>query len=784
MSSPASSGPAGPHFEGQVGAYYLLALLAGSEVRGLPGCTVDRVLLQGAPESHSLDDVIVDAHDASGKPALLEIQVKRSIDFALSDAVFAAVMAQVAKAVLEPGFPDSRRELAVATSQHSRRIDGPYQDVLAWAREFQDAASFHRRLELPKVANPSMRTFVSTFRTHLKSHGAPDDDEAVWRVLRRFQILVFDFTAKSSSAEDLAKERAIRILPPGEEHKASDLWRLLVERSIQVAASGGDRTREQLQREFADSFQFAPLRRHHEALLRLEEFSRQALDNMDTRVAGVRLSRHAYVRQLLESLDQGRYIDIRGDAGVGKSGLLRYFAEQLSIQSRVIVLSSNWTFLGGWAGMRQALDFNGTCKELLSELSANGGAAIFVDNLDFFREEERPTVITLLREAVHIPGLVVVTTARRSFGTDPRSWLPESALDQLGRTPIISLAELGDADIEELRSAAPQLSQLLTDSHPAREVVRNLFRLSRLAERSASEMLPRTEAEMANKWWRQAGSDGTSGRRERARLLKALAEHSLVSNGAFDSSAIAPEAIDGLVRNETLLELRTDAIVFRHDVFREWAVACLLFEEPDRIDQLPLSNPAPPDLDRAAELLARMRIENAADTDAWLGFLVRVSALGVHASWRRFALLALVRSEASSRALETVAPLLVYDKGALLCEVIRLTMAIDVEPARARFLAAGLDESTLSASMNIPSGLSWFRLTAWLVYRLKDHLPPEAIPDVLKLYSGWLFSFMGGDVISAALVEQIYRWLREIEIAREEHPYWDNPGVFSGAVRG
>lgn len=54
------------------------------------------------------------------------------------------------------------------------------------------------------------------------------------------------------------------------------------------------------------------------------------------------------------------------------------------------------------------MDFHGICRELLSELSANGGGAIFVDNLDSFHVEEMPTVIDLLREAVSIPGMVVV----------------------------------------------------------------------------------------------------------------------------------------------------------------------------------------------------------------------------------------------------------------------------------------------------------------------------------------------------------------------------------------
>ncbi|WP_158945326.1 hypothetical protein [Granulicella sp. S190] len=200
MASPASAAR-GSHFEGQVGAYYLLAMLADAEALGLPRCGISRVRLQGSPEGHSLDDVIVYGRDSQGIPASLEIQVKRSIDFSPSDEVFAAVMVQVAEAVKKPDFWSVRRELAVATSQHSRQIDGPYQDVLTWARELGDAQSFHRRLRLPKVASEPMRRFVSTFGEHLKINNAPHDDQSVWETLRRFQILVFDFGSKSSVAE-------------------------------------------------------------------------------------------------------------------------------------------------------------------------------------------------------------------------------------------------------------------------------------------------------------------------------------------------------------------------------------------------------------------------------------------------------------------------------------------------------------------------------------------------------------------------------------------------------
>src|ERR1019366_2435200 len=193
--SPSSSGPAGSHFEGQVGASYLLCMLVGAEPRCLPGTVIDRVEFQRAAEGCPLDDVIVHAHDVSGNAATLEIQVKRSMTFAPSDEGFQKVVGQIAKASGDVEFWNSRHELGIAISRSSHKIDGPYQDVLTWARQLGDARTFFDRLERPGLANPDMREFVKTFRTHLGAVGTQNDDETVWKVLCRLQIFVYDFTA-------------------------------------------------------------------------------------------------------------------------------------------------------------------------------------------------------------------------------------------------------------------------------------------------------------------------------------------------------------------------------------------------------------------------------------------------------------------------------------------------------------------------------------------------------------------------------------------------------------
>ena len=513
--SPASSGPAGPHFEAQVGASYLVALLMGGEPRGLPGTVIDQVELQRASEGRPLDDVIVHAHDASGATAVLEIQVKREIKFSPADEVFRGVVQQIAAAARRPGFWTSRYELAVATAKTSAKISGPYQDVLTWARQLGSATTFIDRIDRAGSANDSMRTFVQTFRTRLQEADAPHDDETVWGLLRRFQILVYDFTASGSADESRVRDRAALALHPDDVAHAETLSRELVELALRVAAAGGDRTRAALLDDFRRRpFRLAGERRHTSARRRVAEASDDALADIDDTVGGAVLLRHERLAEIRAALDTGRYVEIRGNSGVGKSGLLKHLARQLSAESRLIVLSPVRTTQRGWSHMRAVIEFDGTAPELLADLAQSGGAILFIDNLNRFTEVERLTVIDLVRAASTVPGVSVVATARTGFGDEEMNWLPTDALQRLVRAHPITIGELSDAEISQLRHAAPQLAPLLADGHPAQQVARNLFRLSRLSTRGAANS-QRTEIDMARQWWETA--DGpVNGRRQRA----------------------------------------------------------------------------------------------------------------------------------------------------------------------------------------------------------------------------------------------------------------------------
>ncbi len=780
--NPASSGPAGPHFEGQVGAYYLLSMLIGAEPRGLPGTAIDRIEFQRAAEGRSLDDVIVHAHDRSGDPAVLEIQVKRSITFTPGNSVFREVVGQIIKASRRPDFWNSRYELSIATARTSRKIDGAYQDVLTWARQIGDAATFMARIDRPGSANDDMRTFVRTLKAHLHEAGSSNDGETVWGLLRKLQILVFDFTAQGSACEELAKERTVRALHPDDIARAGSLWTALVELAIRVSASGGDRNRDRVIEELKhQSFRLAGERRYSSAIRILAEASRNALADIGDTVGDVMLTRHQRLAAVHAALENGRYVEIRGDAGVGKSGVLKHFAKQIATEAQVVVLSPGRTTPNGWTAMRAVLGFDGTARDLLIDLAGAGGAILFVDNLDFFSDEERRTVVDLVREASNVPGVAVVATARSSFAVEEANWLPPDALARFGQPEHIVIGELSEPEVDEMRHAAPRLAPLLTANHPARDVTRNLFGLARLASWPGNEPVPRTEVDMAEQWWQTADGRLDGDHRDRARLLTALAEQALLRAEPLDVSDRPARTVDALVASGTLRDLGSDRVAFRHDVLREWAIANLLHSEPAMIERLPLDRPAPAALARGVDLAARMVLEHAADGTGWRLLLERLSRNGTHGSWRRAVLLALVHSEIGPELLTRASSLLLADRAIILCELIRIVMAVDVQPASQVLAAAGVDEPTIPASLNIPSGPCWTRLILWLL-SLGGSLPAAVIPDVVDLYTAWSTGFLGLDPLTPVLVQWLYRWLTEIETTREAGTFRDQHDPFGGEL--
>jgi hypothetical protein len=486
---PAASGPAGPLFEGRVGAFYLLDLLSAGEPRGLPGATTRAAMLQQSAHGRLLDDITIDAVNADGSEAFLDIQAKRTIDFTRSDTNFADVVRRFWATSQKPQFATARYEMAVAIARTSTRIERHCQQVLEWARRLDDAGSFAAHIQRIGFATNEMREFVAVFRHHLIELGAPSDDETIWRLLRRFKILVFDFEAPGSDYDHRARERCRAVLAPDQAAQAASLWSALTDEALSYDAVGGAVGRpalagllgEKYGLRFGDRPDLKPVH------TRLSEAAEQALADIKDSVGGARLSRAEAITQSLEALEDTRVLQIVGASGVGKSGVLKALAQHQRGEGTVLVLAPGRIVGGGWLNMASVIGCGVRLDELFNELGCGGGATLFVDNIDQLDDSDAwLTLRDLLRAVSRCPGWSAVFTVR-SDNEEWRANLP----DELRQSPFATfhIEPLSDTEADVLRAANPALSALLAPNHPARVMARNLFYLSRLVDLSAGETL-------------------------------------------------------------------------------------------------------------------------------------------------------------------------------------------------------------------------------------------------------------------------------------------------------
>jgi hypothetical protein len=789
--SPAGTGAAGSQFEAKVGAFYILAFLSGGEPRGLPGAVVKSVRLQQRASGYPLDDVIVRAKNADGTEATLEIQAKRTLTFTASDDQFNDVVSQVWDASQKSEFQTTRYEMAVALARTTTRIEQACQEVLHWARHLPDGVTFSAHINRNGFSSEGMRDFVRVFRDNLAKAGAPTDDETVWWLLSRLQILVFDFESPGSDYDHRARERCRLALAPEQASRAADLWPLLIDEAGAYARSGGVVERpaiiERLSR--AHGFSFGDRADLRSVSARLAEAAELAIDEIKDDVGGVKLPRTKLVDQAHAGLETRRVLHIGGAPGCGKTVLLKQLVQLLMAEGRVIVLRNGRIIPGGWLSMSHSIGCAVSRNELFNELGCGGGAVLFIDNIDQIEDAgEWATVADLLAVVSKSPGWRAVVTG--AVGNDNWKTKLPSQLKQAGVAEL-QIEPIDDAEAAALSGANQALAFILREGHPAQGIARNLFHLSRMVELGAGqgEDSPRitSETDLARLWWDYGGGRAEdAGRLARKKLLRAMAKQAVVqpSRTIFDADDFDSATLAALLRFDSLREVvRGASISFRHDVLRDWTIGFLLDEDAEQLKGLAKDTPIPAGLARGLEIAARLALDGDPTGARWLELLGAVEGDGLHGSWARPVLLALPRSEQALGLLKSLKTALLESDGRRLKEIIRLMIAIESEPL-AKLIAQIQPTAVIplgASDLVVPKGLGWLWLVVWLVTE-SGSLPTSLIPDVAKVFQAWLLPRREDwRELNAAIVGVLFGWLTLIETAMR--PRFDDRSSASPSLR-
>jgi hypothetical protein len=754
-SSPRATGPAGGQFEAKVGAHYALALLADTEPFGLPGVKIDRIEFQRAGQGNPLDDVIVKGLTRQGDQRCLEVQAKRSMAFTIKDANFASVVAGIVKArKLDP-----YRRFAVAIERTTGVIDNGVQEVLELAQQTVDNASFLTLLNTPGRSNKDMRDFFIAFKALLEANGETEAN-VIYDILRSFSVLTFDYARPNSIAEHLDRLRAQHLAS----HKSgSDPYDSVFGLVLRADTIGGELNRKSLIEKLTDlgvTLSSAPIlsvsRRH------IEEMSRHALEDIGLSVNGCRLLRSDKRRELEVLLGdvegQSGVVEISGPSGAGKSGLLRTVIDARGAMARVLVLAPDRTIAGGWPALRAVLDIPASADEFLNDLASDGGGILCIDGLDRFRDgAQRKTVIDLLRAARNCAGVTVLFTAQAGWEEEGARWLGEDVLSQISSRKCMLVEGLDDDEAEALADAAPQLAYLLRSDHPAKLLARNPLKLRLLLGTHLNTSEAVSEAALAKDWHLSGAQIGELTKGEihaRKRVLNTVSSSLVASAGPVDVSGQDAQAVAELIADGVLIEIRSDRVRFKHDLFTDWSVACVISDDHAIIAELALGAPPPFWMARGFDLACRMFAEQD-DVTAWQELVTRLEVEGVSTGWAGLALLAIIRSECAEVILERNESFLFEDGGRRASQLIRWVIASHTRTLAPLLIGALPEGTAIPEGITIPAGPEWMRLILWSLQHF-DQLGPVALSAVVELFLPWLnLAAFGEKEVTPILLERL-----------------------------
>lgn len=507
----------------------------------------------------------------------------------------------------------------------------------------------------------------------------------------------------------------------------------------------------------------------------IKEISQQSLELVFKMIDGFELSRPNLHNEFEEKLNSGRFIQITGLSGTGKSVFLRQIVESkannlpfLFIKSDQLTGSNNWLEYLSRVGLQSF-----SISEWLICLEAVGGVPIvFIDGIDRVSENSKPIIEDLIRSIFNNDDLAnwKVVTTLRDTGLEPlKVWIGAHLKNTNIQTINVEL--LNDDECYALAQKIPSIQQLLFSDSKVKEIIRRPFFTKVVTSLKANNFEPESELELIDAWWKRGGfnetGQSTYNRQDFLKRLSELKSQNL-SNSVKRREIQPIDALDSLVVDGIVhVNSKSSTVDFTHDIFYEWALLYLLLEEEQNWLNKIESFGQPPYISRVVELLAQREfIDNQ-----WVSHLANPKFKELRSQWLRTWVIGPIGHpkfiELSSEYKQAL-----QEKDFDLFNKLLTWFQAEKTKANPIFLEQP-DQLQLAIQHPWPSDALLWRTLLEYIFDLLPNIPHQLFPQVLKIFEVWQYlgTHIPHNPMSIILLDVSIQWLLEIS-QKEKSSDW------------
>ncbi|AXY61748.1 ATP-binding protein [Acinetobacter sp. WCHAc010052] len=503
---------------------------------------------------------------------------------------------------------------------------------------------------------------------------------------------------------------------------------------------------------------------------KIKDISQQSLELVSKMIDGVELSRPILHKEFEDKLNSGRFIQITGLSGTGKSVLLRQIAESkannspfLFIKSDQLTGSNNWLEYLSRVGLPSF-----SISEWLISLEATGGIPIvFIDGIDRVSENSKPIIEDLIRSIFNNDDLAnwKIVTTLRDTGLEPlKVWI--GALLKNINIQTINVELLNDDECYALAQKIPSIQQLLFSYSKVKEIIRRPFFTKVVTSLKTNNFEPESELELVDAWWKRGGFNETGqSTYNRQDFFKRLSElKSINLSNSVKRREIQPiDTLDSLVIDDIIhVNSKSSAVDFTHDIFYEWSLLYLLLEEEQNWLNKIESFGQPPYISRVVELLAQREFID----DQWVSHLANPKFQQLRSQWLRAWIIGPIGHPKFIELSSGYTQVLLENDFDLFNKLLTWFQA-EKTKANPVFLIQS-DKLDMAIQYPWPSDASLWQTLLEYIFKLTPSISPKVYPQILKIFEVWQYVgiHIPSNQMSKMLLDVSTYWL--LEISQEE----------------
>ncbi|KKG36017.1 ATP-binding protein [Methanosarcina mazei] len=578
QSNPYSTGSGGANFETHVQAAFAVLMLTGRIAPCLPPWPIKKIILQGLYAGFETDDFIVIAKDSqTNREAKLLAQIKHTISITKSDETFGEVIKAAWNDFNNPEiFSPETDSFALITGPLTATDTNSVRPLLEWARHSENEKEFLVKVYKEGFSSDTKRDKLDAFRTHLQNANKGEllSDQQLWKFLKRFYLLGYDFDSETSSAVTLLQS----LIAQSSTGDPLSIWAKLVNEVKFVNQDAGTLSLDTLPKEILQSFDIKTNSYWASDIRKLQEHGNYILNNIRSSIGGAHIKRSDIFEKLLETSEEHNFILLTGDRGHGKSSLIKEFAECMKDSTPIFCIRTEELGRAHLDNVFSSIGLRSSLSDLEAGFVLMPKKYLLIESLEKLLELENSVAFSDLLQFVKKDNGWTIIASGRDYAYQQISfnYLQPSGINY----SLLTIDGFSDNDIQQLCEEL-EILKPFADNPSLKPLLKNPFYAElayRVAISGTKFSVGDGEKEFKEIVWRDIiskESERSNGMplKRRQTFIEISVRRAKqmvygVSDNEFDPEALLRLEADNLIRRDSSNNLVSPA----HDILEDWGL--------------------------------------------------------------------------------------------------------------------------------------------------------------------------------------------------------------------